>query len=106
MRLPKPLFSLALAGLMVAAPGFAAEPSAPVAVERATLEKNVNHALNSLAWYGVFDDLNYAVDQNGNVTLTGQVARPIVKYDAEIAVKGLEGVRKVDNQVEVLPLSP
>jgi len=28
------------------------------------------------------------------------------KDDAEKAVKGIEGVTKVDNQVEVLPLSP
>ena len=40
------------------------------------------------------------------VTLLGQVARPILKSDAENAVKHIEGVRHVDNQVEVLPLSP
>jgi hyperosmotically inducible protein len=36
----------------------------------------------------------------------GQVTRPTLKSDAENAVKGIEGVEKVDNQIEVLPLSP
>ena len=105
MRLSKKLYSLAIAGVLAAAPGFAAEPSA-APVERAALEKSVGHALISLAWYGVFDDLSYRVDAKGNVTLSGQVARPVVSRDAEAAVKNLPGVRSVDNQVEVLPLSP
>jgi hyperosmotically inducible protein len=29
-----------------------------------------------------------------------------LKSDAEKAVKGIEGVEKIDNQIEVLPLSP
>jgi len=32
--------------------------------------------------------------------------RPTLKSDAENAVKHIEGVEKVDNQIEVLPLSP
>jgi hyperosmotically inducible protein len=39
------------------------------------------------------------------VTLLGQVAQPVLKLDAEYAVKHIEGVRQVDNQIEVLPLS-
>ena len=34
-----------------------------------------------------------------------QVTRPTLKSDAEHAVKGIEGVTKVDNQIQVLPLS-
>jgi hyperosmotically inducible protein len=40
------------------------------------------------------------------VTLLGQVTRPSLKSDAENAVKHIEGVEKVDNQIEVLPPSP
>jgi hyperosmotically inducible periplasmic protein len=36
----------------------------------------------------------------------GQVTRPTLKTDAEKAVKSIEGVGRVDNQIEVLPLSP
>jgi hyperosmotically inducible protein len=34
------------------------------------------------------------------------VVRPTLKSDAENAVKHIEGVEKVDNQIEVLPPSP
>src|SRR6202041_4177052 len=40
------------------------------------------------------------------VTLLGQVVRPSLKSDAENVVKRIEGVEKVDNQIEVLPPSP
>ena len=106
MKTSKKLTFLAMAGLLMAAPGFANNQNTPAPVDRATLEKSVGHALNSLAWYGVFDDLSFQVDNSGNVTLSGQVARPIVSLDAEAAVKHLPGVQHVDNQVEVLPVSP
>ena len=55
--------------------------------------------------YGVFDDLAYSV--NGTtVTLRGEVTRPTLKIDAENAVKRIEGVTRVMNQIKVLPLSP
>ena len=69
------------------------------------LKKEVRHELLTLPWYSVFDNLAYSV--NGNeVTLLGQVTQPTVKSDAENAVKHIEGVEKVNNQIEVLPTSP
>ena len=38
--------------------------------------------------------------------LEGQVVRPTLKSDAGAAVKGIEGVSTVVNNIEVLPLSP
>src|SRR5262249_35621916 len=49
-------------------------------------------------------NLAYRVE-GSTVTLMGQVTRPTLKSDAENVVKGVEGVEKVNNQVEVLPLS-
>jgi hyperosmotically inducible protein len=40
-----------------------------------------------------------------NVTLLGEVVQPTLKSDAGNAVKHIEGVEKVDNQIEVLPPS-
>jgi hyperosmotically inducible protein len=40
------------------------------------------------------------------VTLLGEVVRPVLKSDAENSLKRIEGVEKVDNQIEVLPPSP
>jgi hyperosmotically inducible protein len=36
----------------------------------------------------------------------GQVTRPTLKNDAGNVVKRIEGVERVDNQIQVLPLSP
>ena len=66
--------------------------------------KEVRHELVMLPYYGVFDNLSYRVD-GAKVTLFGQVTRPTLKSDAEKAVKRIEGVDRVDNTIEVLPLS-
>ena len=69
------------------------------------LVKEVRHELIMLPNVGLFDNLEFRVD-GGNVTLMGQVTRPTIKSDAENVVKKIEGVTKVTNQIEVLPLSP
>jgi hyperosmotically inducible protein len=89
----KTILFLALAGLS------AAQPNS----EKITRE--VRHELVMLPYYGVFDNLAYRVD-GAKVTLFGQVTRPTLKSDAEHAVKKIEGVETVDNEIEVLPLSP
>ena len=75
----------------------------PRSVER--IQKEVRHELVMLPYLGVFDNLAYKVD-GSTVTLLGQVTRPTLKSDAENVVKKIEGVEKVDNQIEVLPPSP
>lgn len=69
------------------------------------ITKEVRHELVMLPYYGVFDNLAYRVD-GAKVTLFGQVTRPTLKSDAENVVKRIEGVERVDNEIEVLPLSP
>lgn len=76
----------------------------PASLERITRE--VHHELVMLPFYGVFDNLAYKVDPDGTVTLVGQTVRPTLKSDAERAVKRIEGVTKVINNIEVLPPSP
>jgi len=88
--------------LASAALGYQAAPS-PAATARIT--KEVRHELVMLPYFSVFDNLSYKVD-GYNVTLMGQVTRPTLKSDAENVVKRIEGVEHVDNQIEVLPLSP
>src|SRR6202158_5323342 len=67
--------------------------------------REVHHELVMLPFYGVFDNLAYKVDPDGTVTLLGQVSRPVLKSDAENAVKRIQGVEKVVNNIEVLPTS-
>jgi len=69
------------------------------------LMKEVRHELVMLPYYSVFDNLAYKVEGD-KVILMGQVTRPTLKSDAENVVKSIEGVRSVENQIEVLPTSP
>lgn len=71
---------------------------------QAWLTTEVRHQLVMLPYYSVFDNLEYKVDGN-KVTLLGEVTQPTLKSDAAAAVKSIEGVAAVDNQIKVLPLS-
>ena len=64
----------------------------------------VRHQLAMIPQVTIFDNLAYRVD-GGTVTLYGQVRDAIVKDIAEKSVKRLEGVERVDNQIEILPAS-
>jgi osmotically-inducible protein OsmY len=80
----------------------AQHPISPRGQER--IAREVRHELVMLPFYSVFDNLQYKVE-GGTVTLQGQVRNATLKSDAEHAVKGIEGVEQVVNQIEVLPLS-
>ena len=69
------------------------------------IAKEVRHELLMLPYYSIFDDLEFVVNGN-NVTLLGAVTNPTLKKDAENAVKHIEGVSEVNNQIKVLPPSP
>jgi hyperosmotically inducible protein len=106
------LFALALfAAPMVALPNPAAAQPQDEKKQRSEakykekLSKEVRHQLVMLPWYSVFDNLAYKVEGD-KVTLYGEVTRPTLKSDAEAAVKSIEGVASVVNNIEVLPLSP
>ncbi len=71
----------------------------------AWLNKQVRHQLVTLPWIGVFDNLEYKIE-GSRVVLMGQVVNPVTKSDAENSVKGIEGVSRVVNRIQVLPLSP
>jgi len=82
-----------------------AQRDQPSAKAQDRISREVRHELLMLPYFGVFDNIGYKVD-GYTVTLVGQVVRPTTKSDAEGAVKHIEGVEKVDNQIEVLPPSP
>jgi len=87
-------------GQQPASPQIQSEQISPEA--EAALQQKVVHAIVMLANYGVFDSIGYRL-QGRTVTLTGQVLRSSLKPDAERAVKKVEGIDKVINNIEVLP---
>ena len=99
------LFAILLAFASRSAAAQDAQRDQPSAKAQERIVKEVRHELLMLPYFGVFDYISYKVD-GYNVTLIGQVVRPTLKSDAENVVKRIEGVEKVDNQIEVLPPSP
>jgi hyperosmotically inducible protein len=77
---------------------------APAATQ-ARITQEVRKELVTLPYYNLFDTLSYKVD-GGAVTLIGKVTRPTLKSSAENVVKAIEGVNTVNNEIQVLPLSP
>jgi len=96
------LFAVAVFNLSPATAQDARDQVSARAQER--IQREVRHELLMLPWFGVFDNIAYRVD-GGTVTLLGQVVRPSLKSDAENAVKHIERVEHVVNQIEVLPAS-
>ena len=64
----------------------------------------VRKELVTIPYYGVFDNLAFKID-GPTVTLYGQVVRPSTRSSAEKRVKKIEGVERVINNIEVLPVS-
>lgn len=69
------------------------------------IAQEVRQRLVLLPYYDLFDWLEGDVSAEGVVTLRGQVVKPVTKTDAESAIRGIEGVEKVVNEIEVLPVS-
>ena len=65
----------------------------------------IRQAIATLPTFGVFDDLSFDI-QESTVILWGFASRPSLKESAAQAIKKIQGVEKVINQIEVLPLSP
>ncbi len=65
----------------------------------------IRKQLVTLPQYSVFDDLHFAI-KGSTVILRGEASRPTLKSAAENVVKKVEGVQTVENEIEILPLSP
>jgi hypothetical protein len=70
------------------------------------IAKEVHKQIVTLPQYGVFDNIHFGIKGSDTVVLMGQASRPTLKSGAEKVVSKIEGVKTVDNQIEVLPVSP
>jgi hyperosmotically inducible protein len=102
MRIGKTITTF-LGTAILAATSFGA--TAASQAEENQLNTKVRQAINKLAYYGVFDNIGYSVN-NGVVTLTGEVRTYPVHNSAISSVRGVPGVSSVVDNIEVLPLSP
>lgn len=102
-----PLLAAALIFSVTAPAAIAQTEPAPTWSQEDTLRivNEVQKKLAGLTTYSVFDWITFAV-QGKTIVLKGYASRPILKSDAENAVKRIKGVENVINEIEVLPNSP
>lgn len=72
--------------------------------ELSPLERSVEKKILKLPYYGVFDHISFKVDGD-TVTLTGHVANAMNKKSAERSVEDVDGISRVINEIEILPVS-
>jgi hyperosmotically inducible protein len=65
----------------------------------------IRHQIAMSPYYGVFDWIDVERPSNVEVVLQGQVREPYAKSDIESRIRKVEGVAKVVNKIEVLPVS-
>ncbi len=100
-----PIFLLGFSAISVASTHSTTGPAGSKK-QSPSLTDQVRHELVMLPNLGVFDNLGFTVDNSNTVVLKGQVVRSTLKSEAEAAVLGIQGISKVIDNIEVLPLSP
>ena len=103
MRTIKGKLLVLVAALAISASAVLAAPANSPQDDARTANK-VRKELVTLPYYGVFDNLAYKIE-GGTVTLYGQVVDAVTRKDAERRVQKIEGVDRVINNIQVLPLS-
>jgi hyperosmotically inducible protein len=91
----------ALAAALLVVSSAAAE--ATTRTDRQVL-RDVQRAVTGSGWFTIFDDIHARVD-HGIVTLTGRVTMPYKRDDIVRRVSRVEGLVRLVDQVQVLPLS-
>ena len=66
--------------------------------------RNISTQVLRYSYFTIFDSVHAEVD-NGIVTLTGKVTMPSKRTDIEKSVAKVDGVREIQNRIEVLPVS-
>jgi hyperosmotically inducible periplasmic protein len=103
--LPLALFSASLGAHQACGQTSDKKTAASEEAPNVSLSREIHHQILVLPFYSVFDSIKFSLDGH-KVTLTGQVLRRNLKEHAEAAIKSIEGVDAVVNQIEVLPPSP
>jgi osmotically-inducible protein OsmY len=94
----KHLFVATAVALMFAAPAFATDS------DNLQTFRAVQKQVLQYSHFTIFDDVDVQVN-NGAVTLTGKVTMPYKRTDIASRVARVAGVTRVDNRLEVLPVS-
>jgi hyperosmotically inducible periplasmic protein len=67
--------------------------------------RDVQRQVLRYAHFTVFDSVGAEIHDNGVLTLTGKVTMPYKRDDIEQRVSRVAGVQRIENKIEVLPVS-
>ena len=92
--------------MVMAAVAFTANAALASAPQRKDLQvfNDIANTVNRYTQFTIFDDVNASV-RDGVVTLTGKVTMPYKRDALEKRVGAIDGVRQVNDRIEVLPVS-
>lgn len=105
MKRTNKLTLLLTGALLTASTLLPAASTSTTKVQSRPLQETIRRELVTLPFYNVFDNLTFEL-RGDEVILGGQVTRPTLKSSAENVLKNVEGISKITNNIEVLPLSP
>ena len=93
-------------GAMVAAAALMANLALASMPDRRDLQvfNDISAAVNGYTQFTIFDDVNAGV-KDGVVTLTGKVTMPYKRDAIEKRIEAVDGVRRIENKIDVLPVS-
>jgi hypothetical protein len=84
-------------------PAIAAPLPAQANDPKRIISREVRHEIILLPQYSLYDWIEFEIQNDNSVILRGQVKGYTLKTNAENAVKSVEGVTRVINQIENLP---
>ena len=102
MKFLNKFFAMSFAVIAFAAAGTFAQ-SAGVSTAQNAIERQIEKKILILPQYEVFDHIEYKLDGN-TVILSGKVYNATNRKAAESAVKLIDGVANVVNNIELLPV--
>ena len=93
-------------GALAAAAALTANVALASTLDRKDLQvfNDISAAVNGYTQFTIFDDVNAGV-KDGVVTLTGKVTMPYKRDALEKRIEAIDGVRRIDNHIDVLPVS-
>jgi hyperosmotically inducible protein len=93
-----------VAGLLLTASVSLAGPAIPVQRKDFQVAKDIAKTVQRYTQFTIFDDVSANV-KDGAVTLIGKVTMPYKREDIEKRIAKVDGVRSVNDQISVLPVS-
>jgi hyperosmotically inducible protein len=97
-------FCACAAGLLLTATASLAAPSGQADRKDFQVAKEIATTVQRYPQFTIFDDVSASV-KDGVVTLTGKVTMPFKRDDIEKRITRVDGVRTVNDQISVLPVS-